>query len=458
MLNEFTLENFKSWRAIPSMRLSPITGFFGTNSSGKSSILQSLLLLKQTLESADRSLPLHFGSEQDYVELGSFRDVIHKHATDDPLRFAFKWDMLETLEIPNPDDPTKPPLFQGTDMAFSTEIISTEKDKLRVRQFSYEFGGQKFSLTKKDSGNQYQLALARQGEGFRFTRTQGRAWDLPQPVKFHGFPDQAVTYYQNSGFLPDLQRQLEELFSRIYYLGPLREQPKRRYIWSGGDPDDMGRRGERAIDAILAAQDRGAYISPGKWKRKKTLEERVAFWLQELGLIHSFSVAPIGKGSGLFEVKVKRGPHSADVLITDVGFGVSQILPVLVLCYYVDEGSTILLEQPDIHLHPSVQMGLADVFIDVMKNRNIQIILESHSEHLLMRLQRRLAEGALKKENVALYFCTSGSSSSELNTLELDIFGNITNWPKEFFGGRFGETAATQEAGLKQKLNAEANQ
>nr|VFK31631.1 MAG: AAA ATPase domain-containing protein [Candidatus Kentron sp. MB]VFK75863.1 MAG: AAA ATPase domain-containing protein [Candidatus Kentron sp. MB] len=98
-----------------------------------------------------------------------------------------------------------------------------------------------------------------------------------------------------------------------------------------------------------------------------------------------------GEETGLYEVKVKRGFQSAKVSIIDVGFGVSQLLPVLVLCYYVDEGSTILLEQPELHLHPSVQMGLTDVFIDVMKNRHVQIILESHSEHLLSRLQRRMA-------------------------------------------------------------------
>lgn len=432
-----------------------MTGIFGTNSSGKSSILQGLLLLKQTLESADRALPLHFGGERDYVELGSFRDVIYKHQTDNVLHFAFKWDLAKRLEIKNPENPTEPPLFEGGDMAFSISVIWV-KNKIRVRQFAYEFAEQTFSLTKKETGNQYELSPTSQGKGFRFIRTPGRVWELPPPFKFHGFPDQATTYYQNSGFLPDFQLQVEELFSRIYYLGPLRDHPKRRYVWSGGEPEDMGRRGERYVDAILSARNRGKYISPGYRRRKQSLEERVAFWLKELGLIHSFSVASIGNGSGLFEVKVKRGPSSADVLITDVGFGVSQILPVLVLCYYVDEGSTILLEQPEIHLHPSVQMGLADVFIDVMKNRNIQIILESHSEHLLTRLQRRLAEEMLSEKDVALYFCNAESAGSELNALELDLFGSITNWPKDFFGSRFDETAAIQEARLKRRLKMEA--
>jgi len=343
-------------------------------------------------------------------------------------------------------------------MTFSTEIEFSKEKKLRVRRLCYTFDNQEFSLKKKEKGNKYQLSPSEQGSGFRFIRTRGRGWELPSPLRFHGFPDQALTYYQNSGFLLDIQRQLEEQFSRIHYLGPLRDHPKRRYIWSGGEPIDVGQRGERAIDAILAARARGKYISPGRKKRKKTLEERVAFWLKELGLIHSFSVAPIDEGSGLFQVMVKRGPDSADVLITDVGFGVSQILPVLVLCYYAEEGSTILLEQPEIHLHPSVQMALADVFIDVMKNRNIQIIVESHSEHLLKRLQRRLAEEELEQEKVALYFCSSGPSGSRLDPLELDLYGNITNWPEDFFGDRFGETAAMQEAGLKKKIAAEANE
>ena len=140
------------------------------------------------------------------------------------------------------------------------------------------------------------------------------------------------------------------------------------------------------------------------------------------------------------------------MLITDVGFGVSQILPVLVMCYYVPEGSTILLEQPEIHLHPSVQMGLADVFIDVAKNRNVQIILESHSEHLLNRLQLRLADESVGKDDVALYFCDAGSAGSRLNELDIDLFGDIKNWPVDFFGDQFGEVAARQEAQLERKI------
>ena len=151
-------------------------------------------------------------------------------------------------------------------------------------------------------------------------------------------------------------------------------------------------------------------------------------------------------------MRVQKEYGSASVLLTDVGFGVSQILPVLVLCYYVEEGSTLLFEQPEIHLHPSVQSSLADLFIDVTKHRNIQIIVESHSEHLLNRLQRRMAEERVCQEDLALYFCETKRNEANLVPLETDSFGNIKNWPKDFFGNRFGETAARQEAALQRQI------
>lgn len=195
-------------------------------------------------------------------------------------------------------------------------------------------------------------------------------------------------------------------------------------------------------------------ISRGKGKRRATLEEYVAYWLKQLGLIAEFRVEAVGEGSQIFQVKVKKLPGGAESLITDVGFGVSQALPVIVLCFYVPEGSTIILEQPEIHLHPAVQAGLADLLIDAHRKRGVQIILESHSEHLLRRLQRRVAEGSLKSEDVALYFCEAGSKGSRLTPLQLDPLGNIKNWPQDFFGDQFGELAATQKARIERKSAA----
>lgn len=255
--------------------------------------------------------------------------------------------------------------------------------------------------------------------GYSLKRNRGRAWPLTPPLKNYRFPDRVNSYYQNASFLSDFVLAFEELFQNLYYLGPLRDDPRRRYLWAGEKPQDVGQRGELAIPALLASRS---------FTQSNMMEEKVGQALRDLGLISEFNIQPIAENLKDYEVRVRQGSNSSEVSIADVGFGVSQILPVLVLCYYVPKGSTIILEQPEIHLHPSAQTAWADIFIDTMKNRKVQIILESHSEHLLRRLQRRLAEEQLTNQDAALYFCqTSDRGISEITALELDQYGNINN-------------------------------
>ena len=152
-----------------------------------------------------------------------------------------------------------------------------------------------------------------------------------------------------------------------------------------------------------------------------------------------------------YEFLVKQYKGGPEVPLTDVGFGVSQVLPVLTLCYYVPEGSILIFEQPEAHLHPKAQSELADVLIDVVKNRNIQIILESHSEHLLLRLMRRIAEGeecekGISVDKTAFHFCEIDNGNSKAEQLEVDEYGNISNWPKDFFGDEMGDVARKNES------------
>jgi predicted ATPase len=221
---------------------------------------------------------------------------------------------------------------------------------------------------------------------------------------------------------------------------------------------DVGQRGERVVDAILAARSRAETRNLGPRKRHLPFEAIIAHWLKELGLIESFQVEEIGRNSNLYKVEIIKSRGAPKVLIPDVGFGVSQILPVLVLLYYVPSGSTVLLEQPEIHLHPAVQSGLADIILNVANHRKVQVVVESHSEHLLRRFQRRVAEGNndIRPDDIALYFCQTRAGQSVITPLELDLYGSILNWPNGFFGDEFGELAAMQEAALRRKL-AEKN-
>lgn len=435
------------------MPFSNLTGFFGTNSSGKTSILQLLLLLKQTTESSDRALTLDLGSEKSYVQLGTFKDIIFDHEVSNELNFELGWTLPSKLEIK--DTIERNPDLSGNTLTFKSRIRQHVKSgKIRAEEFSYDFDGYQFSMYKPDQDkHKFAIKVTSQKQDFSLNKTRGRKWELPEPLKFYGFPDQVKAYHTNADFLSDFQLQLEEFFSRIYYLGPLREYPHRQYLWAGAQPADVGIRGAQVVDAILASRNNNIRISRGKGKRKLLVEEYVAFWLKELNLIHDFRVEQLVEGSNYYQVKVKKTPSSAEVLITDVGFGVSQILPVLTLCYYVPEGSVLIIEQPEIHLHPSVQAGLADVFIDAIQTKNIQIILESHSEHLLRRLQRRIAEEKFDKNQAALYFCQIGKGKSELLPLQLDLFGNIQNWPPGFFGDEMAELAAISEAVFNRMSN-----
>jgi predicted ATPase len=449
MIREFRVTNFKSWQDTQQLRFAPLTVFFGPNSSGKTSILQLLLMLKQTVESTDRKLVLRTGDDNSIVDLGKYSDLIYRHNVDLRLGISLSWDLLERLKIKNPEKKDEN-LFEVKSLLFQVDIEG-KTGIPNVRKFTYSFEGNKFGMenmggTGKKSG--YRLI----SKPYEAKKQPGRPWPLPSPMKFYGFPDEVNTYFQNVSFLSDFVLEFEGLFGRrMAYLGPLREYPKRIYTWAGEEPPDVGRRGELAVAAILAASGRGKYISLGYHKRKLTLEQRIAYWLKEMGIIDSFSVSPISKGRKEYEVKIRKTKNGPDVLITDVGFGLSQVLPVLVLCYYVKEGSILLLEQPELHLHPLAQSWLADVFIEVVKNLNVQLIVESHSEHFLRRLQRRIAEEKISVDKTALYFCRMQNSSSTTEKLDVDMFGDIRNWPKDFFGDEMGELTAKTKAAMQRQ-------
>jgi len=459
-LTSLRLKNFKSWRDTGGIRLAPITALFGTNSSGKTSLLQSLLLLRQTSESPDRNRVFDLGGGASaLVDLGTVSDLVFGHDLENAIGLSLSWREDEPFVIQDPlaqARKVKSIISESKDLAIQTEVISS-KAGLDVLSTEFRVGSTTFSLTRQDAKRvEYEL----KSNQFEFVRNPGRAWNLPRPARFYGFPDQVRLYYQNASFLSDLELKFEQQLSRIRYLGPLRDDPRRQYIYSGSTPSDVGRRGESAVDALIASDVAERRVTRGRDSRGHKLpampvQVLVANWLKELELIHSFEVKPIGDRGTVYLVEVKRGPDSPAVLLTDVGFGVSQILPVLVALAYANEGDTVLLEQPEIHLHPAVQSGLADIMIEAALARNVQVIVESHSEHLLARLQRRMAEHnvlhglELTPEDVAVYFVDYHNGQSKIQHLEMDIFGNIANWPKDFFGDRGAEILASLEAQAK---------
>ena len=453
MFKRLRIQNFKGWQDTGPIRMAPITLFFGANSSGKSSIGQFLMMLKQTVESPDRKAVFHLGGKNTAVQLGSYGKMVFRRDPKKEISFEYQWSLPNSLTI---KDTISERSLKGNTLAFAAEVGLSDSNLLKVRRTKYQVlkeGDQSLSVGLEE-GDKRNYAVS--AEGYYLVRKRGRGWPLRDPVRFYGFPDEAVTYHQNAEFLQELNLEQELLFKSIYYLGPLRTRADRLYTWTGITPESVGFAGENTVAAILAARDRR--ISLGHRKRTKRLEEIVSSKLEEMGLIEKFKVDSISEQRQEYEVKVHAKGSADWVDLPDVGFGVSQVLPVLVQCFYAPPGSIIIMEQPEIHLHPRAQSALADVMIDAINsrengnNKNIQLVIETHSEHFLRRLQRRIAEGVIAEEKVSAYFANINKFPAELEPLRIDEYGNIQNWPEHFFGDEMGDILAQSKAAMDKRM------
>ncbi|MCY3824767.1 MAG: DUF3696 domain-containing protein [Nitrospinae bacterium] len=394
------------------------------------------------------------------INLGGFGDVIHRNDKSLKLEWRLSWDGLEQpWSASNPDKGDDEIQFDYKEVSIQSMVKMENPEESKSLKTQYL----RYTMMDVDTGEEMTFGIEpnpEQQNGFRFTRAEKpiapsdeSQWhvDINEgPIKTHLFPSQAGFQMALGAIGPPsdwpglMAVDYEKLLGRVSYLGPLRDYPQREYTWPGGRPADVGARGELTINAILAASEKG-----------KTFQEVVARQLKKMGLIHSFSVAEVAKGSNIYQAKISVDKKSPKVLLTDVGFGVSQVLPVIVLLNHVPEGSTVILEQPEIHLHPEVQSGLADAIVEIAETRDLQVIVESHSEHLLRRLQRRVADETIPADLVKLYFVSQESGEARLTDIGLNEYGEIENWPDHFFGDEMEEIAATRKAAIKRKMKAE---
>lgn len=432
MLTQMQAKNFKSWADTGPIRLAPLTGFFGTNSSGKSSLLQTLLLFKLTTESNDRNL-IFDTYQEGYADLGTIQDIL-RHSENE-MGFSLSWKIPKDQAITLEYDYGEDGLFteRNEELSFKTNV-SVDQGASRVTNLEYEALSSLAYMDYLPETKEYDVRI--QIDGTPLVNPSKGKIPVTSTLKSYGFSNEAIRV--GASFLYDFNLAFEQLFKRVHYLGPLREYPRRVYNWSGEIPSNVGTRGELAIPALIAMQN-----SP-------EFEEKILRWLDRLEMASGTGMRRIAPN--LYQFLVRNSPSGPSVSLADVGFGISQILPILVQCYYVPKGSILIIEQPEIHLHPSVQAGLADVFIDAIKTRGIQIIVESHSEHFLRRLQRRIAEGVFDNDDAALYFCEMEQGESHIERLDVDEYGNIRNWPKHFFGDMTSDLYEMVMAGTKRQI------
>jgi predicted ATPase len=253
---------------------------------------------------------------------------------------------------------------------------------------------------------------------------------------------QGLTTIEMPPLFRDAIEYLAFFFSRnVRYLGPLREEPRPMYpLQNTADPQDIGLHGEHTAAVFHNFQHSQVHYIPSlaftdvrvaQTPRGASLREAVFDWLTYLDVATKIETKDEGKFGHALAVSLSS-EMSHD--LTHVGVGVSQILPIVVMCLLANGETTFVLEQPELHLNPKVQTRLGDFFLS-MSLLGKQCLIETHSEYLINRLRFRAAAApsdSLSKL-MALYFVEKQHGATAYRNVKINEFGAIVDWPAGFF-------------------------
>lgn len=406
MFTQLKLKNFKAWQDTGDIELAPVNLLLGTNSSGKSSLIQSLLLLKQTIASPDRTIHLNMGGDDtnDYFSFGHFDDVLTKGTTGDDRKFELSYCMKQGQES----------------QKWCASYVMNAARAVQIDKLEMSTDGHKFRAVRRDKGSYYVFY----GDETT-TRAKGRNM---APERSIALSADAIAALGHEGKIAsDLSLSIRRQIESVLYLGPLRQKPQRDYLWNKSKPGEMGLDGHKAIEVLLANQH--------SKEDHHDIVNGVSGWLKKMGLAEKLELKQLT--STRYEVLIHRDGIVSN--LRDVGIGVSQVLPVLTLAYFAPKNATILLEEPEIHLHPLAQSVLAEMFVEVSKQRSVQFIIETHSEHLFRRMQTLIAKELTSTNDCKMYFVEREKGMAKMRELCVDDFGGVKNWPDKFFGDTTNE-------------------
>lgn len=246
---------------------------------------------------------------------------------------------------------------------------------------------------------------------------------------------------------------VDYLRNGVRYLGPLREDPKVAYLDSPeSDSGYVGQKGEYTA-AVLQRFGSTSVVVPmpgGHMSQRSTLSRAVNAWSKDLGVGDAFGTSDEGRFG--IQLQVTQPDVDIPLDLTSVGTGVSQILPVLVMCLQAPVGSLLLIEQPELHLNPKVQQRLAD-FLIAIANSGRNLMVETHSEYLISRLRLRIAESesdAVQKQ-IGIFFANKIDGATTYVKVKTNDYGSIEEWPDNFFDQATEETHAILSAAVKKR-------
>jgi predicted ATPase len=426
------LRNFKCHKNV-DISLPKITLLTGANSSGKSSILYGLLSPFQS-----PSYPFYLSANGEYVNMGDFDEIVYCgdkslligidvdiKSGQDSFFFKTDWTWNKQNQLPKLHNLD----FDGPFIRLN--LCAGKRRKSYVLNINYDYDDEIVSI--KDIETSKALSILIKSIRSHEEKQSGKEYPIKQFVdNINNFPK----HIKNKSY-PNLQQAVEDikllptflinstlnifdtLNMNMNFISSFREEPERTY-YQKFPAGKINRSGDNYIDQIV------------EWENQETEKlNHLKDILKELNLTTSVRTRKL-KG-GRFELRVKPNRASRYASLSDVGFGISQFLPIAVADLQLDKGSTLIVAQPEIHLHPQVQASLANYFVSQSKKHAKRYIVETHSEYLLNRIRLLIVKGELRTSDVATYYLEKNGSSSELYPIKFTKKGTIEGAPPGFF-------------------------
>jgi predicted ATPase len=434
MFTHLGLKNFRAFESL-ELDLARITILVGPNNSGKSSILSALRILAQTVRNEDYRIPLMLNGP--FGEFGTYKDLVFQNEKERKIGIAIG----TTIARRGPS--------REVNLNLSFSYRSQRREVILLESVLTDDAGRKVYSTRGTHDPQKQIfeifGLKNGSESTpALTRKSTRLIHfLARPYTALGrFSSTAKLSSEHTRAFMLADSAFNELiqgFRSMEYLGPFRAEPARTNLFSGESPTSVGVDGARAIDML--ASD---YLRRGR--RKKELLNRVLRWLVKASIAKDFKIRLLSDRH--FEVLIQHPITQEFENLADVGYGSSQVLPVIAGGYNMPGDSTFVVEQPELHLHPAAQSELGDFFVDLYE-RKVNSIIETHSEHLILRLQTHVAQGRIRPQDFVVYFVYPSATNKTVVKLTLGDDGVFQQeWPQGFFEERLKEVTALARAPL----------
>ena len=421
-----SVENFKSIERVTDVDIANLTVLAGVNSSGKSSLIQALLLLKQTLTtSTSEKLNL----DGPYVYADSLLDLIHNKQPGN-MRFAIRILREEFSDYQI--------CLLGQDF-LSIEISVVFRVK---KNGSYDVG--KFEIVwTRPYGRKQRLAVTRWPRKDVYDISDDSRELRGMEIDGYSFANFFPIYARKGKDVCDLSEvkkirdALVDSLRRVVYIAPLRVAPvlARSYkkdVETGYVLPD-GENTRFILDRMSADRDRLALVKEwlcGRFRLAKDMK--------------------VVKESGECYRVVVTTNEDVRVDLVHMGFGLSQILPIITQGCISERGTLMIVEDPDVHMHPSIQASMADFFIFLCQNRGVSVLVETHSDHFITRLRRRIAEEMVDHRMVHLIFVINDYGESVYKTIPLSEKGRLQgSMPPGFLDTRDLDFKAIIEANMK---------